>query len=171
MIFTIGTVSQLNFKESLFTYLSKDNRIEDILSIVIEYGYKGDKDYSQINENEFRLLLNEYYDYDSQILFDIVGLMIKASVGLEDDFESITSYNLDWLDWKKENPNDTYDDFYNTSYNYLGDVKVYIFRSMTKICFIHIGYDDFMLYEQLELNVKNLQAQIEEYVLKIESEE
>ncbi len=170
-MFTVEKICSNKFYEIFLSFLNEEEVLEDIRSILIDYKFQCDKDCEKISSEELFQLICDFYKQDNPKLFEIIRLIIKASDGFGDYFESVTNYNYYWLDWKSENPNGTYDDFSNESYNYLSDVDVFVFRTKNKLGFIHNGHDDYKSLDIIDINTSDCKSQIEARIAKIEKDE
>lgn len=157
----IDKIDDPNYLNILNEYLGNQTTNEILYSSFLEMSKIKD-----ITISQFKKLLIDFYQTDDQQFFEIFSRNIESNDLDGFDFHHLTSYNLDFKEWKIDNDIDSDDDeisikFYETNpYAYLHDVSVYALRSANKLCLIHHCPDEFTSLEYYPIESNNIQTQL-----------
>jgi hypothetical protein len=167
----LDKIDDPNYLNILNEYLGNQTINEILYSSFLEMSKNKD-----ITISQFKKLLIDFYQTDDQQFFEIFSRNIESNDLDGFDFHHLTSYNLDFKEWKIENDIDSDDDeisiiFYETNpYAYLHDVSVYALRSANKLCLVHHCHDEFISLEYYPIQSYDILSQLGDLSQKISAE-
>jgi hypothetical protein len=158
-----------NFRDIFLEYLNLFS--EYFLDDTLEYK-EGEK-YEDVEIDEFKNLLIQFYDEDNEELIEILANSLGAGNGTEDYFKVFGMYNFSYKEWQQAYPDEDFELFYNGYYGYLDDFNVYILRTKNRFYVAKLpnrGPRDEYGWYSIEIDEKKLKQQIEKELKEIDEE-
>ena len=168
-MFNLEDLCAENFRDIFLEYLSLF--AEDFLDDTLEYN-EGKK-YEDVEIDEFKNLLIQFYDEDNKELIEILANSLSTGNGTKDSFYLFGIHNYGYKEWQQEYPDYEFEIYFDRFDGYLYDFEVYILRTNKKIYFGKLPKyrprDEYEFYS-VEIDEKNLKQQIDKVLKKIDEE-
>ncbi len=167
-MFNLEDLCAENFRDIFLEYLNlfAEYFLDDSLE------YNEGKKYEDVEIDEFKNLLIQFYDEDNKELIEILANSIFGGNGTKDFIYVHLSYNYGYKDWINEHPDGDPEDFY-TGFAYMDDIDVFILRTHSKFYVGELpahGPRDEGGWYSMDIDKKNPNQQIEKVWKKIYEE-
>jgi hypothetical protein len=165
-MFNLEDLCAENFRDIFLEYLNLFSEYfhDDTIQ------YKEGQKYEDVEIETFKNLLIQFYDQDNVELLEILTNSICGGNGTRDYFEIFGMHNFGYKDWQEAYPDEDFELFYENSYCYLDDFRVYIFRTKNRFYVANLlthGPREEYGWNPIEIDGKNLKQQIEKELKKI----